>query len=426
MHHPARLARPSTKVICGLIASLALAAPAQAATVDTVIDSVTNSAGQPAPIVDNDGDGFETVVIRFHATGTLKPTQLVYSCSRDGGASLSCSSPYSFRFPLGTHNFSVAARSKKGDVVDATPAKVSFDVVSAPKPPPPPPPPPAECSDGADNDADGLIDYPVDLGCLSPDDTTESPNPGGITYKFDDEFDGLAGSAPDPTKWQEVFGGSSPPRWGIECFVDDRDHLALDGLGNLVLTATAAASTPCTADGGGPGILSGGMETSTRSGAGFKFQYGVVEARLALECQQGAWPAFWTSGGTPTVSWPTDGEMDVGEGTPQQTWVSMNQALHMPGGQLQAVTAGQWCDTGFHTYTARWEAGRITFLIDGQQTGTYGAVDAEAKGYTWPFDTAGYTQRVIVDLQMGGAVGAVDTSTLPATMKVDYIRVAAL
>jgi hypothetical protein len=82
---------------------------------------------------------------------------------------------------------------------------------------------------------------------------------------------------------------------------------------------------------------------------------------------------------------------------------------------------GPWCDTGFHTYTARWEPGQITFLIDGQQTATYSGTDAEAKGYNWPFDTAGNTQRVIVDLQMGGAVGAVDTSTLPVTMKIDYI-----
>ena len=142
---------------------------------------------------------------------------------------------------------------------------------------------------------------------------------------------------------------------------------------------------------------------------------------MALECQQGSWPAVWTSGGTPTLSCPTDGEMDVGEGTSQQTSVSMNQALHMPGGQLQTVTPGPWCDTGFHTYTARWEPGQITFLIDGQQTATYSGTDGEAKGYSWPFDTAGNTQRVIVDLHMGGAVGAVDTSTLPVTMKIDYI-----
>jgi len=378
------------KVICAAaVAAAVLAAPAQAATVDTVIDSVANSAGQPAPFVDTDGDGLETGVIRFHFTGTLRANQVVYSCSRDGGVSSTCSSPYSFRLPLGTHSFSVAARSKKGDLVDKTPANVSFDVVSAPKPPPPPPPPPAE-------------------------------------YKFSDEFDGLAGSAPDPMKWQEVFGGSSPPQWGIECFVNDREHIALDGLGNLILTATAAPSSPCTADRGGAGILSGGMETSTRSGTSFKFQYGAVEARMALECQQGSWPAVWTSGGTPTVAWPTDGEMDVGEGTSQQTSVSMNQALHMPGGQLHTVTPGQWCDTSFHTYTARWAPGRITFLIDGQQTASYSGADAEARGYSWPFDTAGYTQRVIVDLQMGGAVGAVDTSTLPVTMTVDYIRVAAL
>ena len=181
-------------------------------------------AGQPAPILDKDGDGLETVVIRFHVAGTLKPTQAVYSCSRDGGANSSCSSPHSFRVALGTHTFSVAARTKTGNLVDKTPAKVSFDVVSAPKPPPPPPP---------------------------------------AEYKFSDEFDGLAGSAPDPMKWQEIFGGSSPPRWGIECFVNDREHIALDGLGNLIVTATAAPASPCTADRGGPGILSAGWPTSS-------------------------------------------------------------------------------------------------------------------------------------------------------------------
>jgi len=34
-----------------------------------------------------------------------------------------------------------------------------------------------ECSDGVDNDSDGLIDYPQDPGCTSGDDPIESPNP---------------------------------------------------------------------------------------------------------------------------------------------------------------------------------------------------------------------------------------------------------
>lgn len=35
----------------------------------------------------------------------------------------------------------------------------------------------AQCSDGTDNDADGLTDYPADPGCQSAQDTTEAPNP---------------------------------------------------------------------------------------------------------------------------------------------------------------------------------------------------------------------------------------------------------
>ncbi|MBI5457951.1 hypothetical protein HY971_04495 [Candidatus Kaiserbacteria bacterium] len=40
-----------------------------------------------------------------------------------------------------------------------------------------PPGSPPQCSDGIDNDADGLADYPADTGCSSTSDNTEAPNP---------------------------------------------------------------------------------------------------------------------------------------------------------------------------------------------------------------------------------------------------------
>ena len=40
-----------------------------------------------------------------------------------------------------------------------------------------PPGAPPQCSDGIDNDGDGLVDYPADLGCTSKNDNTEAPNP---------------------------------------------------------------------------------------------------------------------------------------------------------------------------------------------------------------------------------------------------------
>src|SRR5437588_7028673 len=61
---------------------------------------------------------------------------------------------------------------------------------------------------------------------------------GGGPYIFSDEFDGPAGSAPDPGKWtvqswqDDVF----PPVAGI--YRDDRRNVFQDGNSNLVLRAT--------------------------------------------------------------------------------------------------------------------------------------------------------------------------------------------
>jgi outer membrane protein OmpA-like peptidoglycan-associated protein len=60
--------------------------------------------------------------------------------------------------------------------------RIPFGKAPEPPPPPapvavvvpPPPPPPPICSDGLDNDGDGLIDFPSDKGCESPDDGDET------------------------------------------------------------------------------------------------------------------------------------------------------------------------------------------------------------------------------------------------------------
>jgi uncharacterized protein YkwD len=53
------------------------------------------------------------------------------------------------------------------------------DEYNAPTPPPPPPPSYA-CSNGADDDGDGKVDYPADPGCTGPTDSNEynAPPPG--------------------------------------------------------------------------------------------------------------------------------------------------------------------------------------------------------------------------------------------------------
>lgn len=50
-------------------------------------------------------------------------------------------------------------------------------------------PPPPACSDGIDNDGDGLIDYPADPGCTSSTDTDETDPPPGNPTSLSENFD---------------------------------------------------------------------------------------------------------------------------------------------------------------------------------------------------------------------------------------------
>lgn len=61
---------------------------------------------------------------------------------------------------------------------------------------------------------------------------------GGPRYTFADDFDGPAGSAPDPSKWAYDLGGGG---WGndeLEIYTSSRENSFLDGNGNLVIRAT--------------------------------------------------------------------------------------------------------------------------------------------------------------------------------------------
>src|ERR1700682_412306 len=74
-----------------------------------------------------------------------------------------------------------------------------------------------------------------------------APQPSGQTptFLFHDEFDGPAGSAPDPSKWaissnrtpiKNPVGFDRPEFWGQ--YRNDRENVFVDGKSNLVLRAT--------------------------------------------------------------------------------------------------------------------------------------------------------------------------------------------
>jgi hypothetical protein len=75
------------------------------------------------------------------------------------------------------------------------------------------------CDDGADNDGDGVIDYPADIGCKNPTWSTENPQcSDGIDNADDDDppladWDGAGLGDPDPqcsAPWDKSEAPSSP------------------------------------------------------------------------------------------------------------------------------------------------------------------------------------------------------------------------
>ncbi len=248
--------------------------------------------------------------------------------------------------------------------------------------------------------------------------------PAGYTsLAFCDDFSGTAGSAPDSSKWN-VYGGTTPNRWGEECFVNDRQHIYQDGSGHLVETATSnPGGVPCN---NGSGLYeSGGMDTGNFPNPLFSFHYGQVEAKIKVPCESGAgmWPAWWMTG----PSWPNGGEIDMLEILNNaNTGFDAKQSVHgaISGGGVWSighhnVSTTLWCNA-YHIYGLNWSPNRLDFTIDGTVTATTTPADMKT-GWIWPFESN--SAKLFIDLQVGGSGGTVDNSTLPQSMLVDWIRI---
>ena len=97
------------------------------------------------------------------------------------------------------------------------------------------------------------------------------------TSVFDD-FNGPAGSAPNPASWSYVTGHG----WdrGVENY--RTANAVLDGQGNLAISAVES----------GGGFESGRVQTKNKLSLG----YGKITARIKMPSGQGLWPAFWLVG----------------------------------------------------------------------------------------------------------------------------------
>ncbi|MGW6279527.1 ricin-type beta-trefoil lectin domain protein [Kribbella sp. NPDC055071] len=238
---------------------------------------------------------------------------------------------------------------------------------------------------------------------------------------WEDTFDGPAGQAPNPAKWRYDIGGSG---WGNderEYYTNSTRNSALDGQGNLVITARQENAGyqchygPC-------------QYTSARllTAQTFTQTYGSFEARIKIPGTQGVWPAFWMLGGG---NWPNDGEIDIMENIGREP-NTVHGTIHGPGysgangiGAAYNSPNGQPFRNDFHTYRVDWAPDSITWFVDGVQYQR--RTPADLNGNTWVYNHPFF---MILNVAVGGYwPGYPDGSTvMPQTMTVDYVRVSTL
>ncbi len=230
---------------------------------------------------------------------------------------------------------------------------------------------------------------------------------------WSDEFNGPAGSQPNPTYWTYDLGLGSVccGNQELETYTNLAENAHMDGLGHLDIHIENPS----------PGVYT---SARIKTEGLYSVAYGRIEARIKVPAGQGMWPAFWMLGDNiTTVNWPACGEIDIMENvgfTPGTAYGS----LHGPSGYN--VTAqyqlpdGQKLSDGFHVYAIEWSHQQIAFYVDGNlyetQTGP---------GDGWVFDVPNNPFFIILNAAVGGDwPGGPDATTqFPQDMLIDYVRV---
>lgn len=232
---------------------------------------------------------------------------------------------------------------------------------------------------------------------------------------WSDEFEGPAGQLPDPTKWQFDVGTD----WGnlqLEWDTDRPENVSLDGQGHLAITAREEEHE-------GQPYTSSRIKTKDL----FEHTYGRFEARIKLPIGQGIWPAFWMLGNNiDEGGWPQCGEIDIMEYRGHEPAI-LHGTIHGPGHWgFDAITNSYQLASGglnqdFHVFAVDWSGDQLVWTIDGQEYHRVLRRDFP-EGATWVYDHPFF---MILNIAVGGRwPGNPDeTTTLPQTMLVDYVRV---
>lgn len=270
---------------------------------------------------------------------------------------------------------------------------------------------------------------------------------GAVTWtpQWCDEFNG---TGIDTTKWAFDTGSSGFGNNELEYYCDPSSNTAPcststpnafittsscpGGTGNKCLAIQVLGPT-------GSNCTRVGTCTSARLKTAGKqsFNSGRIEASLQIPSHAGLWPAFWNLGSQPGVSWPTVGESDVMENWPTTSNIpgpgasgncsTIHTQITAGSGKGHCFTlpGGGQIDTAFHTYGQIWSANMIQYYIDDPTQPSFVVTASDLPvGDTWPFSTSANPFFLIMNIAVGGTLGApTDSATgIQLPMLVDYVR----
>jgi beta-glucanase (GH16 family) len=220
---------------------------------------------------------------------------------------------------------------------------------------------------------------------------------------WSDEFNG---TSVDGSKWNIDNGN---PGVNNEKEYYQPDNVSVSG-GNLIITARNQ-------------YVAGQPYTSGKLTTAGKYQptYGRIEARIKLPGFQGSWPAFWMLGANiGNVNWPACGEIDIMEQVNTNWDILGTMHWDAGSGHVQYGNSTTADPTQFHVYAVEWDNSSIRWYVDNTlySTGNIAGNVNNTGAFHNPF-------FIILNLAVAGDLPgqSVNTSALPASMYVDYVRV---
>ena len=222
---------------------------------------------------------------------------------------------------------------------------------------------------------------------------------GSYTLALSDDFNGetLNGDIWSPCPEQE--------RSDMGAYWDD-SMILLDGQGHLLLCAGKDEESGR--------YISGAIRSKDK----FEQTYGYFEVRCRLQTAGGFWGAFWLMNDK-VVNVDGSGrdgtEIDIFESPYLDSGI--DHALHYDGygeeHQKTSFTVSRpELYEGYHTYGLEWTENGYVFYVDGEET--------------WRTDFGGVCENPLylkLSTEIGSWAGAIDDSTLPDALTVDYVRV---